>query len=512
MIRRRLAAAIVGVVAVIIALAGLVVVARLEDRLISYVDDQLEARAHDIALFLDRIDDLPPEGFTDPRPLRDPEESPFRVQEVAFLRVGPDGSIVSSGPSGPETSPEPLPDVTGLEAPAGPLTVGPARGDEPRFRVLAAPTDDGGMIVLGISLARVDASVASATEVLVVAFSFALAVVAVVVWFTIRRGLRPINHMIGTAERIAAGDLTERTAAPNPSTEVGHLGRALNTMLDRIEEAVTAKTESEARLRRFVADASHELRTPLTSIRGYAELYRRGANEPDAVALGMRRIEREATRMSLLVEDLLLLARLDQGRPLAQEPVDLVAVVHDVAADAAIAEPARRITLDVPTGEVVVTGDRHRLRQVLDNLLANVREHADADTSVVVRLTATADSATLVVADDGPGMTAADPSRAFERFWQAEPTTEHLRRGTGLGLAIVRDLIAAHRGMVALEAAPGEGWQSSSRCRVPQLTCRRTPRTRRADAPQAPHRTDRRRSPRSGGRNRQRRSPPDHSP
>src|SRR5206468_3671058 len=187
----------------------------------------------------------------------------------------------------------------------------------------------------------------------------------------------------------------------------------------------------------FAADASHELRTPLTSIRGYAELYRQGANGPADVERAMARIEREAVRMSDLVEDLLLLARLDQGRPLETAPVDLTALVLDAVTAARVVEPDRPMQVDVGDAPAVVVGDGNRLRQVVDNLLTNVREHTAPTTAVSVKLSSDPAAATLVVADDGPGMTAEDAAHAFDRFWQGEATTEHARRGTGLGLSIV---------------------------------------------------------------------------
>jgi two-component system OmpR family sensor kinase len=278
-----------------------------------------------------------------------------------------------------------------------------------------------------------------------------------VVWFTVRRGLRPIDDMITTAEHIAAGDLTERTPVPAPNTEVGHLGTALNTMLDHIEHAMAARTASEARLRRFAADASHELRTPLTSIRGYAELYRQGATDPDDVARGMERIEREATRMSELVDDLLLLARLDQGHELRVDQVDLRAILDEAVDAARVIDPSRTIAVGRPVAPVEVDGDGDRLRQVVDNLLANVREHTGPATKVTITLTADDDATTLVFADDGPGMTEEEAERAFERFWQGEQTAEHPRHGTGLGLAIVHDLVTSHGGTVTLDTAPGVG-------------------------------------------------------
>jgi two-component system, OmpR family, sensor kinase len=263
--------------------------------------------------------------------------------------------------------------------------------------------------------------------------------------------------MIDAAERIANGQLAARTSAPNPASEVGHLSAALNTMLDRLEQAMAAKTASEDRMRRFVADASHELRTPLTSIRGYAELHRQGATSPTEVARGMERIEREAQRMAALVEDLLLLARLDQARVVADDRVDLARVVQEAAADARAADPQRAILVELPTEAAIVRGDRLRLRRVLDNLLANIRDHTQPDTIATVRLASSDAAATLTVADDGPGMRPDEAAHAFERFWQAEPTIAHPRRGTGLGLAIVADLIAAHGGTITLDTAPGAG-------------------------------------------------------
>jgi len=310
-----------------------------------------------------------------------------------------------------------------------------------------------GTLFAGMSLADVDRTVDSAVHVLLLGGLAALLAAAAVVWFTVRHGLRPIDAMIGTAQHIADGDLTERARVPDPSSEVGHLGTALNTMLDRIEEAVDAKSASEARLRRFVADASHELRTPLTSIRGYAELYRQ---DPGSVAQGMARIEGEATRMGELVEDLLLLARLDQGLALRVEPVDLSALAAEAVAAARVVAPGRVIELDAPA-PVVVPGDPGRLRQALDNLLANAREHTPASAPVEVRVDLDGAFARLDVVDHGPGMTGEEVARAFERFWQGEATIDHPRKGTGLGLAIVHDLVESHGGTVTLDATPGRG-------------------------------------------------------
>jgi two-component system OmpR family sensor kinase len=263
--------------------------------------------------------------------------------------------------------------------------------------------------------------------------------------------------MARTADEIAAGDLSRRVEhTPQPS-EVGKLGEALNGMLGRLEEAFGERQRAEDQLRRFVADASHELRTPLTSIRGYAELFRVGANRrPEDLARSMRRIEQEAARMGVLVDDLLLLARLDEGRPLRREPVDLRALAADAVADARAAEPRRPLELDV-NGPVLVSGDDARLRQVLGNLLANVRTHTPVDAPATVRVHREGDDARLEVRDAGPGLDPADAEQAFERFYRADVSRHRSSGGSGLGLAIVQAVSEAHGGRAGVDSVPGQG-------------------------------------------------------
>lgn len=442
MIRRRLVIAVVATITAVMGVAGLVVVRVLENRLIADTDERLTQVA-------ERLPRIP--GFLE----QGGHASGF--ESHALVEVGPDGEIRSQIPSGPIGNPDPLPDVAGLVAPSAPVTLRSTGSDGPRYRAVATELRDGGALIVAVPLTEVEATLAETRWILLAAGAGALAVAAALVWLSIRRGLRPIGDMIGAAERIANGELTARTAAPDPASEVGHLSAALNTMLDRLEQAMAAKTESEARMRRFVADASHELRTPLTSIRGYAELHRQGARSPEEVARGMARIEREAEHMAALVEDLLLLARLDQARVLADDPVDLTRIVEETVADARAAEPRRSIVLVLPDDPAIVRGDRLRLRQVLDNLLVNIRDHTDPDTVATVTLANGDATATLTVADDGPGMTSDEAAHAFDRFWQAEPTPNRPRRGTGLGLAIVAELVAAHRGTIDLATAPGAG-------------------------------------------------------
>lgn len=269
------------------------------------------------------------------------------------------------------------------------------------------------------------------------------------------QALAPLSRMATTAGRISTGsDLAARMPGADPYSEVGRLGSAINTMLGRLESAFQAKAESERRVREFAADASHELRTPLTTILGYAELYRQGAIPPEELPEAMKRVESEATRMSRLVAELLELARLDRTGSLQLAVCDLAALTRDIVGDASALEPGRPLTMDVPD-RLFWKVDEARFRQILTNLLANVREHTPGGTPVTVRLSApTKDAAILEVADAGPGLSAEDADRAFDRFYRS---TRSPGAGSGLGLPIVRAIAAAHGGTVAIDSRPGEG-------------------------------------------------------
>jgi two-component system OmpR family sensor kinase len=265
----------------------------------------------------------------------------------------------------------------------------------------------------------------------------------------VKVGLRPLETMGETAGAIAAGDLSRRVEPADDATEIGKLGTSLNAMLGQIEAAFDERRASEERLRRFVGDASHELRTPITSIRGYAELFRRGAStRPDDLARSMFRIEAEAERMGVLVDDLLLLARLDQGRPLERKEVDLASVVTDAVDAAKAIDRERVLDADLP-GPVLVIGDAGRLRQVIDNLLENARVHTPAGTPTHVTLGSdTVGGALLTVADEGPGMDPEVSAKAFERFYRGDPARARTTGGAGLGLAIVAAIVESHGGTV----------------------------------------------------------------
>jgi signal transduction histidine kinase len=279
----------------------------------------------------------------------------------------------------------------------------------------------------------------------------------------IGRGLAPLTQMASTAQQITSrGDLTARMPEADESTEVGRLGGAINAMLDRIQQAFAARWRSEQKVRQFAADASHELRTPLTTIRGYAELYRQGALGPDQLPDAMRRIEQESQRMSTLVAELLELARLDRTSSLDLAETDLALLVRDAAADASAVEPGRPVKAEAPARLIAVV-DEARIRQVLANLLGNVREHTPPGTPVAVRLAPVRGGAVLEVADAGPGMPAEDAARAFDRFYRgaerAGRVDDDRDPGTssGLGLSIVAAIAAAHGGQAVLESQPGYG-------------------------------------------------------
>ena len=290
-----------------------------------------------------------------------------------------------------------------------------------------------------------------------VVFGLVLAGLGVAAWLIIKRDLRPLETMADTAGEIAAGDLTQRVEPAETRTEVGRLGLSLNLMLDQIEVAFAERTASEEKLRRFLADASHELRTPLTSIRGYAEMFERGAkDDPDDLAVAIRRIEEESKRMGLMVDELLLLARLGEGRTPEREPVDLARVVTDAVGDARAADPDRDLALEAPES-LVVTGDDHQLRQVVANLLGNARKHTPAGTHVRVSLRAEGAQAVLAVADDGPGLEPDVAAKVFEPFYRADKSRSRQLGGAGLGLAIVAAIVEAHGGSVGLDTRPGAG-------------------------------------------------------
>ena len=357
--------------------------------------------------------------------------------------------------------------LTGVPTDGGKTNVTLDHYGEYRVTAVAFQTRDGtpGVRVIALSLKSTHDTLMRAGIVIGGALLITLIIAGWAGAAIVRRTMRPLGRVAATATRVSElrldrgeVDLAQRVplADTDLRTEVGRVGAALNRMLDHVGSALEARHASETQVRQFVADASHELRTPLAAIRGYAELSRRSRQPvPDEVAHVLNRVESEAKRMTLLVEDLLLLARLDAGRPLAQDPVDLTMLVVDAVSDAHATGPRHRWNLDLPAEPVTVVGDGARLHQVLANLLANARTHTPDGTSVTVSVSATPDAAVLRVTDEGPGIPAELQPHIFERFARGDSSRSRAAGSTGLGLSIVSAVVSAHGGTVSVESAPG---------------------------------------------------------
>lgn len=454
-------------IGILLSLAAFVVVRSTAASLLAQLDQQLE----DARGPLSRLDELPPPypdaggGGGGGGPGGGPEGYGPRLSSVYVLVCHPDGT--QSAIATPDIGDGELPDIAWAQAWSAAETGEPYTVDngEVRYRVLAYP-DSGsdGTVVLALPLRAVDATVARVTAVAWGTTAAILAVLALVAWWVIRLGIRPIKQMTATASAIAGGDLTHRVPEAPAKTEAGELGRALNAMLGSIETAFDARGRSEQRLRRFAADASHELRTPVTTIRGYAELYRAGGLRGEGeLAEAMGRTESEAMRMGRLVDDLLLLARLDQGRDLDRQPVDLTQLAMDAATDAAVRDPDREISGPFSADPVIVLGDADRLRQVIANLVANALLHTPAGTPVSLDVGVEGARGELRVVDAGEGMAPEVAQRAFERFYRADPARSRQRGGAGLGLSIVESTVAALGGEVSLRTEAGRGLTATVR-------------------------------------------------
>jgi two-component system, OmpR family, sensor kinase len=453
-LRGRLLVGVTSLVIVGLLVASIATYVSLQNFLIGQVDTQLRGGVNEAADALGAPVAGPPQHTT------------FPVGTVAEL-LNSDGSIarakvVGSGFNSNASVvtpvlPSPLPSK-GIDTPSDPYTVGGSDGVT-QFRTTDWPENrfGGQYIVLAIPLTSVDSTLRGLLLSELLIGAVVVLGTALLAWLIIEFGLRPLQRMGAAAGEIAAGDYSRRVEPATPKTEIGRLGLALNAMLAEIEAAFAQRKASERRLRRFIADASHELRTPLTSIRGYSEMLRRGAEESPADSeLARRRIEEESVRMSALVDDMLLIARLDQGRPLEARAVDLRVIARDAAADARAVAPQRQITLDAPS-TVMVAGDDTRLRQVVGNLVRNALVHTPSSTPVEISVTTNNGSAHLSVADHGPGLPGTDRERIFEPFYRADASRSRDSGGAGLGLSIVSAVVAAHGGRVRMRETSGGG-------------------------------------------------------
>jgi two-component system OmpR family sensor kinase len=451
-LRARLVLGVIVLSLIGLAIANVATYASLRSFLFDRTDQSLLDRRGGIAHALDGLcsdgHDRAPRGAApgDYLELRDGEG-----KVVCGGQVTSYDEATPSPPDLPKAIPDPGTD------PEGAKFVVDARDGGDRYRVHAW-TDplSGATLIAARSLADVDATLQRLLLIELLVTGAVLAALAGLGLWVVRLGLRPLEAIGSTAAAIAGGDLTRRVERAEPRTEVGRLGLALNAMLAQIETAFNARAASERKLRRFVADASHELRTPLAAVRAYAELFSRGADRrPDDLERAMEGISRESERMSLLVQDLLLLARLDEGRPLEQKRVELSDVVGEAVETASAVEPDRELQLE--SEPVVVMGDRDRLRQIVDNLLSNVRAHTPRGAPVRVRVGRVNGHAVVEVDDTGPGLPVEMRTRVFERFYRADRSRARATGGVGLGLSIVAAVAQAHGGRAFADSEPGAG-------------------------------------------------------
>ncbi|GLZ77850.1 two-component sensor histidine kinase [Actinorhabdospora filicis] len=395
--------------------------------------------------------------------------SPARpaYQSVAVLILSDAGEVVSAEKAGYYSEPLALPVLPATLPEIGTPASAASADGEIGYRIMrlnqrAVFIRDGaevieGTVLLAVPTTDVDAVRDTLTTTLGLTIGAVVVVGVLAALMITRNGLRPVDRMIDTAAAIADGDLGRRVGPSGDRGELARLGAALDAMVSRLVGAITDRDAQQERLRRFVADASHELRTPLATIGGYAELYEAGGvSEKPALDRAMSRVRAESLRMASLVDDMLLLARLDQESGLERGPCDLTAVVADSVDDARAVDAERVITSVLAPG-VTVAGDDARLRQVAANLLANARQHTPPGTAVSVTVSTEDGMGVLIVADDGPGMSREHRARAFDRLYRADPSRSRATGGSGLGLAIVASIVAAHRGTVSIEGAPGVG-------------------------------------------------------
>ncbi|WP_343601219.1 HAMP domain-containing sensor histidine kinase [Mycobacterium sp.] len=442
-----------------------------------YLVGQLDVQLHDAAHRSVRFYGEPPHQgawrhHRPPRPGPGPEFLDAPAQPVGMVAaVVGDGATLDAGYLTAVGTRAVLSDAATAQLAAVPADGAPVTRDLDglgRYRVLAAHARHGDeVIVTGLSMSTVDATMLRVLLIFVVVTAVALAAATTAGVVIIRHALAPLRRVAHTAGEVVdlpldRGEVALPVRVPdadaNPRTEVGQLGNALNRMLEHIAAALSTRQASETRVRQFVADASHELRTPLAAIHGYAELAQRMCEDDwdtDAVAHAMSRVLSETERMTRLVEDLLLLARLDSGRPLEREPVDLSRMAVDAVSDAHIAGPDHQWRLDLPEEPVIVAGDAARLHQVMSNLLANARVHTGPGTVVTTRLSTDPTQTVLSVIDDGPGIPEPLQPEVFARFARGDTSRSRKGGSTGLGLAIVSAVVKAHGGTIGVRSRPG---------------------------------------------------------
>ncbi|MBS1891602.1 MAG: HAMP domain-containing histidine kinase [Actinobacteria bacterium] len=460
-LRVRLLVALIVLATVGLAVADFASYRALHNYLYDRVDQQLESAVFPISIELAHEAEQPSSGLG-PGPGGGPGPGSQLPPGTYGLLRAADGEVIAQTTLrfGGERLPRPaIPTDLTATSPSSlsPTTVGERGGGSETFRAAAVETQGSGELVVAIPLGDTNATLNRLALIELVVSAAILVALGLAAWWLVGVGLRPLRRMGEVAGQIADGDLSRRVEPDNDRTEVGRLGRSLNAMLAQIEKAFAERAAGERRLRRFLADASHELRTPLASIRGYSELYRIGAaRDPAEVERAMDRIEAESARMGGLVDDLLTLARVDEVREPAREPLDLRELLEDARDDARAAAPDREISLG-PTGPVAIEGDGDALRRVFANLLRNAIVHTPDGAPIEISLEATERQATITVRDHGPGLPPGDPNAVFERFWRDSSSRGRDDGGAGLGLAIVAAIVNAHGGSVEASNASGGG-------------------------------------------------------
>jgi two-component system, OmpR family, sensor kinase len=374
----------------------------------------------------------------------------------------PSGAIESQYTPTVRDSQDPIPDLPQSLVTAhlnkSAFTVRAVGTSRVHYRVIVSKTPSGDTLITAVTTRNIDSTIHSLRNIDLAVSLIILIALGLAAWGIVRAELRQLDRIAATAGAIAAGDLSQRIDTSRPSTEVGRLSEALNAMLTQIEASFAEKQTTEDRLRRFAADASHELRTPLTAIRGYAELFRQGAIKDDEhLTRVLQRIESEALRMGLMVDDLLMLARLDQSRSMERESVDVVGVVRNVVNDSMVVSTDQDIALTCSVDTALVNGDPARLHQVFSNLVGNAMVHTPAGTSIAVSVRKESGWVVVDVKDDGPGLSTEAAGRIFERFFRVDTGRSRHTGGTGLGLSIVKSIVDSHEGEVSVATKVGRG-------------------------------------------------------
>ena len=462
-LRNRLLVSVLIVSAIGIAASDFGAIQSLRHFLVNQLDTQLITISHNTQMQLDRAGIESQQQATDDmqfmpiRPLRGvPTTTTVTLLDPTGAVIGHIGGDLMGSSTGAEFKGFTLEKV--LATQGKPFNLNSE--NDLHYRVIATSLPSGqGSVLVASSLENVSKTLKELGFLFLLISLLVLALVGLLARAFIRLSLKPLNEVEVTAAAIAGGDLSARLPQSRPTTEVGKLTTSLNRMLERIEESFAVRVESESKLRRFVADASHELRTPLTAIRGFAELHRQGAVSGEEKTKELvQRIEKESIRMGSLVEDLLLLARMDQTPELAKEPVDLDNLIHEVVASARAAGPDHPITVDLPEGDNFVLGDLTRIHQAVANLLANARTHTPSGTAITVSIKQLESETTITVADQGPGLSHADQEKIFERFYRADTSRARTKgEGSGLGLSIVDAVMKSHGGSVSVLSELGQG-------------------------------------------------------